>query len=129
LLNSCYDPVTYREIGEDSEAGILSYDLKNVKLRCQEWGLKLNLCKYTTVHLLQKPLQHITSDISWGKQKRNICGTALKKLRFIKCVVGRYSEEKVKGICYYALVRPHLAYAASIWDPGHKYLIRRLNKT
>jgi hypothetical protein len=67
----------------------------------------------------------LTSDISWGENIRNICGKALKKLEFIKRVVGRYSDEKVT--CYFALVRPHLEYAMSIWDPGCKDLIRRLN--
>jgi hypothetical protein len=38
----------------------------------------------------------LIADISWGKHIRNICGTALKKLGFIKRVVGRYSVEKVK---------------------------------
>jgi hypothetical protein len=52
----------------------------------------------------------------------------MKKLGFIKRVVGRYSDEKVKETCYFALVRPHLKYAARIWDPGHKDLMLRLNK-
>jgi hypothetical protein len=63
-----------------------------------------------------------------GENIRNTCGKTLKKLGFIKRVVGRYSDEKVKETCYFALVRPHLEYAASIWDHGHKDLIGRLNK-
>jgi hypothetical protein len=70
----------------------------------------------------------LTSDISWGKQIRYICGRALKKLGFIKHVVQRYLDEKVKETCHFALVRLHLEYAASIWDPGHKELNRILNK-
>jgi hypothetical protein len=70
-------------------------------------------------------LESFTSDILWVKHKRNICDTALKKLEFFKHVVGRYSDEKVKEI---SSVRPHLEYAASIRDPGHIYLIHRLNK-
>jgi hypothetical protein len=34
----------------------------------------------------------------------------------------------VEETCCFALVRPHLEYPARIWDPGHKDLIRRLNK-
>jgi hypothetical protein len=108
-------------------------------LWCHEWGLELNHSKCTEVHFLQKPLQQqhaykvnginiktsdevkylgisLTADISWGKHVRNICGTALKKLGFIKRVVGRYSVEKVKETCNFALVRPHFEYTASIWD-------------
>jgi hypothetical protein len=40
------------------------------------------------------------SDLSWGKHIRNICGTALKKLGFIKRILGRYTDKKVKETCY-----------------------------
>jgi hypothetical protein len=70
----------------------------------------------------------ITSNLSWGTHIRNICGIALKKLGFVKRIVGRFSDEKVKERCYFALVRPHLEYAASVWDTVQKDLIRELNK-
>jgi hypothetical protein len=41
-----------------------------------------------------------------------------------KRVVGRYSDEKVKEAYYFTLFRPHLEYTVSMWDPGHKDLIR-----
>jgi hypothetical protein len=139
------------EVSDDTDAGILSSDLNNVQLWCQKWGLELNHSKCTAVHFLQKPWQQqhtykvnginvktsdvvkylgitLTVDISWGKHILNICGTALKKLGFIKRVEGRYSDKKVKETCDFGLVRPHLKYAASIWDPGHKDLIRKLNQ-
>jgi hypothetical protein len=72
---------------------------------------------------------HINCRHIMGKSIGNISGTALKKLGCINRVVGRYSYEKVKETCHFALVRPHLEYEASIWDPEHKDLIRRLNKT
>jgi hypothetical protein len=50
----------------------------------------------------------------------------LKKLGFIRRIVGRSSNEKVNERCYFALVRPHLEYAASIWDPEQKDLIKEL---
>jgi hypothetical protein len=95
-----YDNVIYREIRDDIDAEILSSDLNNVPLWCQEWGLELNHSKCTAVHFLRKPLQQqhsytvngmniktsnevkylgitLTADISRGK---HICGTALKEL-------------------------------------------------
>ena len=42
--------------------------------------------------------------------------------------MGRFSDEKVKERCYFALIWPHLEYAASIRDPVQKDLIRELNK-
>jgi hypothetical protein len=57
-----------------------------------------------------------------------IFGKALKNLRFIRHVVGGFSDEKVKEGCYFALARPHLDSAASIWDPEQKDLIKELDK-
>ena len=51
-----------------------------------------------------------------------------KKLGFVKRIVERFLDEKVKERCYFALVRPHLEYAASVWDPVQKDLIRELNE-
>jgi hypothetical protein len=60
----------------------------------------------------------LTSDIPCGKHIGNICGKKLKKFGFIESVVGSCTDEKVKEIGYFALVRPHLEYGARIWDPG-----------
>jgi hypothetical protein len=137
------DAAICREISDDADVETLSSDLNNVNLWCQEWGLEFNLSKFTSVHFLRKlSNQHhtytvnginiktsekatylgitLTSDLSWGKHIRNNCGTALKKLGFIKRVLGRYKDQKLKEKCYFALVRPHLEYAASIWDLAHK---------
>jgi hypothetical protein len=84
-------------------------DLNNINLWCQEWELELNLSECTSVHFVQKlSNQHhtytvnginiktsekvtylgvtLTSDLSWGKHIRNICGTALKKRGIIKLI-------------------------------------------
>jgi hypothetical protein len=45
------------------------------------------------------------------------------KLEFSKRVAGRYSDEKVEEGCYFALVKPHLVYAASSWRSTRKDLI------
>jgi hypothetical protein len=145
------DAVIYREISDDADIETLSSELNNVNLWCHEWGLELNLSKCTYVYLLRKlSNQHHThtvnrinfktseevtylgvtlrSDLSWGKHIRNICGTALKKLGFIKRVLGRYTDEKLKERCNFALVRPHLEYAANIWVPAYKESILKINK-
>jgi hypothetical protein len=113
--------------------------------------LELNVSKCTSVHFLRNlSNQHhtytaiginiktseevtylgvsLTSDVSWGKHIRNICGTALKKVGFIKHVLGRCTDEKVKDRWHFALNRPHLGYDTSIWDPAHKYSILQINK-
>jgi hypothetical protein len=98
----------------------------------------------TSIHFLRKPFNRhhtynginiktseevanlgviITSDTSWRKHIRNIFGVALKKLGFIKRVLG--TDEKVKERCYFALVKPYLEYD---WDPAHKYSILQIKK-
>jgi hypothetical protein len=52
----------------------------------------------------------------------------MKNLEFIKRIVGISSKEKVKERCYFALVRPHFEYAASIWDPEQKDLTKELDR-
>jgi hypothetical protein len=47
-----------------------------------------------------------------GESTRNVCDTASRKLGFISVVLERYS--KVKEMSYFALIIPHLEYAASI---------------
>jgi hypothetical protein len=47
------DAVIYREISDDTNAGILSSDLNNVQLWYQEWGIELNLSKSKAVYILQ----------------------------------------------------------------------------
>jgi hypothetical protein len=59
------------------------------------------------------------SGTRYRKNIGNICETALKKLGFIESVIGRYSGKKVKETCHFAVVGPHLEYAASVWDRGH----------
>jgi hypothetical protein len=49
------------------------------------------------------------------ENKRNSCGIALKKLGFIKRVVGRYRDEKAKERCYFDLVWPLFDYVVTIW--------------
>jgi hypothetical protein len=69
---------------------------------------------------LKHQIYHIKTHI------QNICGKALKNLGIIRHTVGRSSNEKVKERCYFAEVRPHLKYSASIWDPEQKDLIKEL---
>jgi hypothetical protein len=69
----------------------------------------------------------MTSDLSWKTHILNICGKALMNLGFIRRIVVRSSNEKVKERCYFPLVRPHLSHA-SIWDPEQKDLTKELDK-
>jgi hypothetical protein len=113
----------YCKISEDANVEILSSDLNNINLWCQEWGLKLNLSKCKSVHLLQKLSNHrhtytvnginiktseevtylgvtITSDISHGKHIRNINSVALKKLGFIKYILKVHIQKRERKMLF-----------------------------
>ena len=58
----------------------------------------------------------LTNTMSWDKQVQKVVAKGNKALGFIRRNVGSCPEE-VKKQAYLALVRPHLEYASSAWDP------------
>jgi hypothetical protein len=65
----------------------------------------------------------LTEDSSWGKQIRNIYGTTLKTLGFIKRAVGRYSDEL---LLRFGSAAPRLG--NEHFEPWTHNLIRSRNK-
>ena len=130
---------------------MLMKDLENILKWCDEWQLELNLNKCAVMNFFKKknhpqdliynlrgvPLDVVesvkylgvtlTNNLSWGPHISKICGKANQKMGFIRHIVGK-SDEKVKERCYFALVRPHLEYACSIWDPADTKNTREIEK-
>jgi hypothetical protein len=69
----------------------------------------------------------ITNDLSWGKHIREITGLANRKLGFVRRILGK-CDDRVREISYFSLVRPHLEYAASVWDPYEVGLEKELDR-
>ena len=57
-----------------------------------------------------------TSTLSWELHINNIVNKANRSLGFLRRNLGKFPEN-VKRQAYLALVRPHLEYASSVWDP------------
>ena len=145
------DTVIYRKIESREDRLALSKDLDIIGKWCDDWELELNIHKCSVVNFFKKKSTTedflysiqgkniaigesvkylgvtLTNNLNWSAHIRNICGRALRKLGFVKRIVGR-SDEKVRERCYFTLVRPHLEYACSIWDPANKDCIRELEK-
>ena len=58
----------------------------------------------------------LTRDLNWNKHISNIVGKANRSLGFVRRNLSNCPEE-IKKQAYYALVRPYLEYASSVWDP------------
>ena len=57
-----------------------------------------------------------TSNLSWDHHINNITSKATRALSFLRRNLHN-CPENVKKQAYVALVRPHLEYASSVWDP------------
>ena len=61
----------------------------------------------------------ISGGLSWNSHKDRIAGNANRALGYIKRNI-KTKNAKVRETAYNTLVRPHLEYAAPIWDPYTK---------
>jgi hypothetical protein len=144
------DAVVYREIRDNNDIEALSNDLEAIEKWCDTWQLELNLKKCVVLNFWRKNTsqQHrysiqntilesvdtvkylgitLTHNLSWSRHIQDITGQANRKLGFVKRVLGK-CDEKVREISYFSLVRPHLEYASSIWDPHEVGLITELER-
>ena len=76
----------------------------------------INCTQLETVESVKYLGVRLNNDLSWNKHIREITGKANRKLGFVKRILGK-CDDKVREISYFSLVRPHLEYAASVWDP------------
>ena len=60
----------------------------------------------------------ISENLSWGSHIQN----CVKKANSVQAVLGRnirVSDRNIKATAYKSLVRPHVEYCSSVWDPYH----------
>ena len=58
----------------------------------------------------------LTKDLTWGKHVDNIRAKANQQLAFVRRNI-RTRSSSTKEKLYNTLVRPHIEYAATVWDP------------
>ena len=133
------DTVIYREISAEEDHHTLQADLDTLVQWEREFSMefhpkKCNILRvsrsrcpstynYTLHGTTLKELEEvkylgitITKDLSWEKHIHNITCKANSQLGFIRRNV-RARSIKTRERLYNTLVRPHLEYAASVWDP------------
>ena len=147
------DTVIYREISSEEDHHTVQADLDTLVQWEREFSMefhpkKCNILRVTrsrcpsmynyTLHgTTLKELEEvkylgitITKDLSWEKHIHNITSKANSQLGFIRRNV-RTRSMKTREKLYNTLVRPHLEYAASVWDPHvtkHKQAIEKVQR-
>ena len=124
-------------ISKDAQA--LQADLNRLVEWAQKWQMTFNSSKCVllrvsrslndvdfTYEMMGRPLESVESHkylgveidrkLSWNKHISAITGKGNRALGFIRRNLHNFFEE-VKKQAYYSLVRPHLEYASSAWDP------------
>ena len=135
------DCIVYRSIRNVLDAILLQNDLNPIDEWELTWEMKFNIDKcfimrssrarQKIIHqytLHDQPLVEtetakypgirLTPDLKWNKHINNITNKANRNLRI--------SSHTVKTHAYQALVRPHMEYASSVWDPHTQCNTRKL---
>jgi hypothetical protein len=94
------------------------YVLKITKKKKKTVDFDCNINGQTLETVTSNPYlgAELTNTMSWDKQVQKVVAKGNKALGFVHRNVGSCPEE-VKKQAYLALVRPHLEYASSAWDP------------
>jgi hypothetical protein len=133
------DSLLYNVVISASDATNLQKDLDKLTEWAEQWQMKFNPSKCYVLRITSKknPVIHhhkmlgqeletvdhnpylgleLTSTFSWDHHINNIKSKANKQLGFLRRNLGK-CPLKIKRQAYISLVRPHLEYASSVWDP------------
>lgn len=136
------DTIAYLAVKGDEDAATLQRDLDSLARWESKWQMEFHpdKCQVLTIsrkkntinhpyHLNGHSLTHvekakylgitIQSDMRWNHHIQNITAKASRTLGFLKRNL-QINSVALKSTAYKALVRPHLEYATSIWNPSTK---------
>ena len=142
------DCVLYREINSAADCDILQQDLAHLEEWEQKWGMDFHpdKCSVLRVHRKKDPLLHnyslkghilaseqhtkylgvlISQDLTWTTHINTMVKKANSVLGFLRRNL-RVSNENTKEAAYKTLVRPHLEYCCTVWNPHTKDLKHRV---
>jgi len=140
--NACLfadDCVIYRKITSPADCEIIQQDLKTLEEWEQRWQMsfkpdKCSVIRFTNKkniiessyvlsgHVLESVKSHkylgvhLSSDMKWNTHIDAATAKANSMLGFLRRNLGT-APRKVKLQAYKSLVRPHLEYCGSVWDP------------
>ena len=133
------DCLLYRPISNTDDTKVLQNDLDTLHRWSQRWQMKFNVekCNSMTFTLRRGPIKAnyhmgtsllsvvtettylgltLTCKMSWSKHISGATARANRILGLLRRNL-RGSSQKIKECAYLALVRPHLEYCSSVWNP------------
>ena len=142
------DCIVYRTITNPLDSAILQQDIDSLQSWADTWQMQFNSrkchimsisrqrCRPHTVYKLgSMPLSYVdsypylgvtvSSDMRWHNHISTVAAKATRMLNFVRRNIYHCSSE-AKSLAYLSLVRPHLEYASSAWDPHLEKDIHRL---
>ncbi len=142
------DAMLYRTVNKLTDAISLQNDLDRLIDWEQTWQMAFNPSKCQVMHITRSkttvnssytihgtPLEtvptathlgiDISNTLSWNTHIDKIVKKANSKLGFIRRNL-RGVPQSIKACAYTSLVRPHLEYCGSVWDPYTQRNIKRL---
>ncbi len=144
------DCVLYREINSNEDTNLLQQDLDLLNKWEKKWQMDFNASKCAVLHFspTKKPVNSnyfihgtqldtvsthkylgilLSNDFRWDAHIDTIVKTAYQKLGFIRRNT-KGMHTNIKQAAYKSLVRPHLEYCSSVWDPHTKKNISRIEQ-
>ena len=136
------DLVLYRPISTPNEYHILQNDINTIENWTLSNCLQFNIlkCKYMVIYRRRNPEKHnpllllngepiervetfkylgilLSTDLSWSRHIDSVCSRAKRILGLLyRQYYNHVGSEVIKQL-YISLVRPHLEYACTVWDP------------
>ena len=140
ILKFADDTKIFKEVRCSTDCSQLQADLDKLVLWAQKWQMVFNVDKCKVMHVgnwedrrtyymeerelsvvsCEKDLGvWISADMKCSKQSMYACNKAMKVLGMIKRTI-RFKDMRVMLSLYKSLVRPHVEYCISAWNPHYK---------
>lgn len=142
------DVVLYRKIKSQFDIDALQSDLTSLDLWAQDWQMEFNVskcqvlsvsnrhCLFNSSYVLNNAILEnvdsfkylgitITKDLKWNKHISAACARASGVLRFVARNL-QIPSRIIKERAYMSLVRPHVEFCSSVWDPHTQQLQHKL---
>ena len=142
------DTVAYLTIRSDRDHDKLQSDLDKLAQWEAKWKMEFHPKKCQVMHITRQRKPRIspytlhghvlervdeakylgvtvTSDLRWKSHVQNVANKASRSLGFLRRNL-RTSSQALKTTAYFTLVRPHLEYACTVWDPYTQQDIKQI---